>query len=235
MQAPVHSEESFATLDGTGIRYAVFFQGCPFKCAYCHNPDTQPFAGGTPAQADALVKKILRYKTYFKGGGGVTFSGGEPLMQRNLKEAMVQVKKKGFSIGLHTSGVTTKAFEEVLPVADWVGLDIKAPFDKYEKVVGSRFFAEQAFRSLDLLLQSKKPYEVRTTWDPAVLEKEDILSLVRFLSEKGVETFALQEFREVEGHPDILKEQGKLSYFDDSVFMAQIPLYFKEFIVRRAE
>ena len=65
MKAPIHSEESFATLDGTGIRYAVFLQGCPFKCAYCHNPDTQPLAGGTPTEAGDLVKKILRYRTYF--------------------------------------------------------------------------------------------------------------------------------------------------------------------------
>ena len=224
----------FTTIDYPNhLSAVVFLQGCPCRCVYCHNKALQnpERVEGSPSWEDFLTFLEKRKKVL----DGVVFSGGEPLMQRNLKEAMVQVKKKGFSIGLHTSGVTTKAFEEVLPVADWVGLDIKAPFDKYEKVVGSRFFAEQAFRSLDLLLQSKKPYEVRTTWDPAVLEKEDILSLVRFLSEKGVETFALQEFREVEGHPDILKEQGKLSYFDDSVFMAQIPLYFKEFIVRRAE
>lgn len=224
----------FTTIDYPNhLSAVVFLQGCPCRCVYCHNKALQnpERVEGSPSWEDFLTFLEKRKKVL----DGVVFSGGEPLMQRNLKEAMVQVKKKGFSIGLHTSGVTAKAFEEVLPVADWVGLDIKAPFDKYEKVVGSRFFAEQAFRSLDLLLQSKKPYEVRTTWDPAVLEKGDILSLVRFLSEKGVETFALQEFREVEGHPDILKEQGKLSYFDDSVFMAQIPLYFKEFIVRRAE
>ena len=84
MKAHVHSEESFATGDGKGVRYAVLVQGCTLKGAYCHNPDTQPFSGGPLTEADDLVKKILRYKTYFNGGGGVTFSGGEPLVHAEL-------------------------------------------------------------------------------------------------------------------------------------------------------
>ena len=139
MQAPIHSEESFATLDGTGIRYAVFLQGCPFKCAYCHNPDTQPFAGGTPMQADDLVKKILRYKTYFKGGGGVTFSGGEPLLHAQfILECEQKLAAFGIGCALDTSGAVplNDAVRAAVGHSEMVILDIKMPNEEgYEKYI----------------------------------------------------------------------------------------------------
>ena len=80
MKGYLHSFESLAAVDGMGLRCAVFLAGCPLRCVYCHNPDTWN-CKGTETDADALVRKVARYKPYFKDDGGVTFSGGEPLMQ----------------------------------------------------------------------------------------------------------------------------------------------------------
>lgn len=80
MTGYLHSIETMGTLDGPGIRTVVFLQGCQLRCAYCHNPDTWAMRGGKPVEAEALVKKLLRFQVYFRhSGGGVTFSGGEPL------------------------------------------------------------------------------------------------------------------------------------------------------------
>ena len=77
----IHSFESMGLVDGPGIRTVVFLQGCALRCAYCHNPDTWAFSGGTEMTPEELVEKIIRFKPYFKDNGGVTFSGGDPLMQ----------------------------------------------------------------------------------------------------------------------------------------------------------
>ena len=78
--ANIHSFESLAAVDGEGIRFDVFFSGCPLRCAYCHNPDTWYHKGEIEMSAQELFNKVKRYKPYFKNGGGVTFSGGEPLL-----------------------------------------------------------------------------------------------------------------------------------------------------------
>ena len=170
MKAPVHSEESFATLDGTGIRYAVFLQGCPFKCAYGHIPDTQPFAGGTPAQADALVKKILRYKTYFKGGGGVTFSGGEPLLHPEfILECEQKLKTFGIGCALDTSGAVAlnEAVRAAVDASEMVILDIKMPDEEgYERYIGGSI--KNPLALLDYCISIKKRLWLRTVIVPGI-------------------------------------------------------------------
>ena len=102
--ADIHSFESMAALDGDGIRYAVFFTGCPLRCAYCHNPDTW-YKSGNEWSAEKLVNKIKRYKPYFKKGGGVTFSGGEPLLNAKfINESAVLLKAEGINYAIDTSG-----------------------------------------------------------------------------------------------------------------------------------
>ena len=97
MQGYIHSFESLAAVDGEGLRYGVFLAGCPLRWAYCHNPDTWQ-RGGREMSAPDLVKKISAYKPYFKENGGVTFSGGEPLVQAEfIKEAVPYLKEKGIN------------------------------------------------------------------------------------------------------------------------------------------
>lgn len=142
LTADIHSFESMAALDGDGIRYAVFFTGCPLRCAYCHNPDTW-HKSGNDWTTDALVKKIKRYKPYFKNGGGVTFSGGEPLLNADfIVEAGQLLKEENINYAIDTSGsvALTESVKKALDGADLVILDLKFyNSDDYAKYTKGKF------------------------------------------------------------------------------------------------
>ncbi len=132
MTGYVHSFESFGTVDGPGVRFVVFLQGCPMRCLYCHNPDTW-CGGGTPYTAKAVLEKMTRNLSFYKTGG-LTVSGGEPLLQIDfLIELFTLAKKKGIHTCLDTSGATFDSsnkellhkFDALLKVCDLVMLDIK--------------------------------------------------------------------------------------------------------------
>lgn len=127
----IHSIETMGLMDGPGVRTVFFLQGCPLKCSYCHNPDTQCTKGGKAYTVDDIVKFAKRYKPYYKNNGGVTFSGGEALMQGAfVLECFKALKAEGIHTVLDTSGVgQTQYYEEILHVADMVILDVKH-FDK---------------------------------------------------------------------------------------------------------
>ena len=126
----IHSFESFGTVDGPGIRFVVFMQGCPMRCRYCHNPDTWNPTGGTQMTAEEVAREVLKYKNYFADRGGVTVSGGEPLFQLDfVLELFSLLKKKGISTCLDTSGICFREgderFERLAQLTDLVLLDIK--------------------------------------------------------------------------------------------------------------
>lgn len=139
MKGRIHSFQSLGTVDGPGIRNVVFMQGCPLRCACCHNPDTWDFNGGEEIETDELVKKILRFRSYFGSEGGVTVSGGEPLMQAEfVTELFKKLKAAGINTALDTSGcVFNEKVEELLKYTDLVLLDYKYPnsgdYFKYTK------------------------------------------------------------------------------------------------------
>lgn len=105
MTGYIHSMESMGLVDGPGVRAVVFLQGCPLRCRYCHNPDTQ-CRGGRPVEDGTLVRRLLRFRSYFdRSGGGVTFSGGEPLAQPDfLLACLRRLKAEGVHTCLDTSG-----------------------------------------------------------------------------------------------------------------------------------
>lgn len=134
MLGRVHSFESFGTVDGPGIRFVVFMQGCPLRCQYCHNPDTWNVMGGKEYEASEVATQVLKYKNYFGEKGGVTVSGGEPLLQIEfVTELFTILKKKGLHTCVDTSGITfqkdnpkqMERFEKLLEVTDLFLLDIK--------------------------------------------------------------------------------------------------------------
>lgn len=137
----IHSLESLGTVDGPGIRFVVFMQGCPLRCQFCHNPDTWDTSKGMEYTPEQLANEIMKYKAYMDfSGGGVTFTGGEPLLQAEfLLEVCKLLKSKGISsIAVDTSGfVWNDNVEKVLEYADLVLLDIKN-FDPsvYKTVTG---------------------------------------------------------------------------------------------------
>ena len=133
MTGKIHSFESFGTVDGPGIRYVVFMQGCPLRCQYCHNPDTWK-AGGEEYSAKHVAGEVLKYKNYYGEKGGVTVSGGEPLLQIDfIIELFTLLKARGVNTCVDTSGCTFDAsneslmakFEKLLPLTDLFLLDIK--------------------------------------------------------------------------------------------------------------
>ncbi len=140
IQGYIHSIESMGLVDGPGIRSVVFFQGCRLRCLYCHNPDTWEMKSGkadlmTPRQ---LVDRLLRFRPYYGQEGGVTFSGGEPLMQPEfLAECLAMCREEGLHTCLDTAGCGVGGYERLLKLTDLVLLDIKhyTP-EGYRKVTG---------------------------------------------------------------------------------------------------
>lgn len=131
MEGHIHSTESFGTVDGPGIRFVIFFQGCPMRCLYCHNPDTWvPGGNNNLRSVESLLKEYEGVKAFLKGGG-ITATGGEPLMQMEfLTELFEAAKKRGIHTCLDTSGITYRpekraVFDRLMAVTDLVMLDIK--------------------------------------------------------------------------------------------------------------
>lgn len=137
----VHSLESFGSVDGPGVRYVIFLTGCAMRCQFCHNPDTWDMSKGTLYTADELVKTALRYQTYWGEQGGITVSGGEPLLQIDfLTELFHKAKEQGIHTTLDTSGnpFTRKVpffekIQELMKYTDLVMLDIKHIDDEKHK------------------------------------------------------------------------------------------------------
>lgn len=142
MTGYIHSVESFGTVDGPGIRLVVFFQGCPMRCLYCHNPDTWEIGKGTPITADEILKKYDSVKAFLKNGG-ITVTGGEPLIQIDfVTELFKKAKAKGIHTCIDTSGITfnrddTEKFDTLMSVTDLVMLDIKHIDDTEHKKLTS--------------------------------------------------------------------------------------------------
>ena len=123
----IHSFQSLGTVDGPGVRFVAFLQGCPLRCKCCHNPDTWEFGNGTEYTAEEIVKRALRYKEYYGDKGGITLSGGEPLTQPEFTAEIFRLAKNaGLNTCLDTSGcILNDAVKDLLQYTDRVLLDIK--------------------------------------------------------------------------------------------------------------
>lgn len=180
------------TIDYPGCLAAVVFcQGCPWRCAYCHNPHL------IPRQAESAMgwQEVAAFLERRRGLlDAVAFSGGEPTLQGGLGEAMAAVKEMGFRVGLHTGGMYPERLEKLLPWLDWVGLDVKAPFADYGRITGAGG-GEEARESARLLLAAGVETEFRTTWHSALLDEGDLLRMAGELAELGVKRWLLQPFR----------------------------------------
>ena len=133
-QGRIHSLESFGTVDGPGTRFVVFVKGCPMRCAYCHNPDTQSFDGGTMMDPEYIIEQYLRNEPFYGHGGGLTVTGGEPLTQLDFMiDLFTLAKAKNIHTCIDTSGITfdrnneitLPKFDKLMTLTDLVMLDIK--------------------------------------------------------------------------------------------------------------
>lgn len=129
----IHSLESFGSVDGPGVRYVIFTSGCAMRCQFCHNPDTWNMQSGTAYTADELIEKAIKYRPYWGSEGGITVSGGEPLLQIDfLTELFQKAKEEGIHTTLDTSGqpftkeeTYIQKFQKLMDVTDLVLLDLK--------------------------------------------------------------------------------------------------------------
>ena len=186
----------------------VFLQGCPWACTYCHNPDLlDPRAPGTVAWSQ--VWDLLARRSGLLDG--VVFSGGEPTRQPALADAMREVREAGYGVGLHTSGAYPRRLAQVLPLVDWVGLDVKGPAARYAAVTGVGASADLAFASLRLVLEAGVALQVRTTVDPASLDDADVAELSETLRGMGVRDHVLQEMRTTGVRPQYLAALRRLA------------------------
>lgn len=212
------------TIDFPGrLSAVVFCQGCPWRCAYCHNPELRPGRSQAGLQWDVVMAFLQRRQGLLDG---VVFSGGEPTLQKGLLDAVLDVKEMGFQVGLHTAGPYPLRLAQVLPSVDWVGMDIKAPFDQYPKITGVAASGRKALASTRLILDSGVSHEFRTTVDGCLLEGDKLVSLASSLTALGVRRYALQEQRS----PGL----GKTPIEIPDALVAKIGVMFEHFGVRRA-
>lgn len=191
----IHSIETMGALDGPGIRMVVFLQGCILRCIYCHNPDTWFIDGGSCIGSGELVKKAVRYKPYFKlNNGGVTFSGGEPLLQPEfLVSCLRLLKEEGIHTALDTSGVGIGDYDEILRYTDLVILDVKhGRRDKYKKITGLEM--DEYFKFKEAVIKNNKPLWIKHVVIPGINDTEE--DMAEFESE--IKTFPVRLIQKVE-------------------------------------
>lgn len=193
----------FSTVDYPGHTAAVIFtQGCPWRCPYCHNPSLQSLEApsGAPAWED-----VVRFLESRRGLlDAVVFSGGEPTAQgTGLHWAVSQIHYLGFKVGLHTAGTFSSSFGKALPFLSWVGLDIKAPSHAYQRVTRAPSPWASASRALGLLEGSGVPFEVRTTYHPAILAEHELLGLAQELAIGGPLDWVIQRFQPNSADPEL--------------------------------
>lgn len=187
MPGYIHSTESFGTVDGPGVRYVVFFQGCPLRCLYCHNPDTWEFSGGRKVTAEELMEEYDSYKEFLKSGG-ITATGGEPMAQPEfLTELFSLAKSRGVHTCLDTSGIVFnpenhEKIDKIIDYTDLVMLDIKHIDDEeHKKLTGKSNKNILAFA--EYLRDRNIPLWVRHVVVPGITDDEkELLGLGKFLA-----------------------------------------------------
>lgn len=173
----IHSLESFGTVDGPGIRFVAFLQGCPLRCKFCHNPDTWDFGKKQKEYTpEELYQEMLKYKRFFGPNGGVTVTGGEPLVQREfVKEYFKLCKENNVHTAVDTSGyIFDEKVKEVLEYTDLVLLDIKCIDEKVYKDL-TNVELENTLKFLDYLKKIKKDVWLRHVVVPTITDDNELL------------------------------------------------------------
>jgi anaerobic ribonucleoside-triphosphate reductase activating protein len=183
--------QPLTTIDLPGeLAAVVFCQGCPWRCGYCQNTHLAFRSSSNELDWQEILAFLKRRMGLLDG---VVFSGGEPTLHEGLAETLSQVRALGFKTGLHTAGPYPSRLVGVLPFLDWVGMDFKAPSDRYEAVTGVPGSGERALESARLIIESGIAHEFRTTVHPALLRADEVQRLVQQVATMGARNFVLQE------------------------------------------
>lgn len=183
----------FSSVDYPGAHSAVVFcRGCSWRCRYCHNGHLQQAPGADSPPWEEVFRRLWARRGMLDA---VVFSGGEPTLQPGLVEAIQQVRAMGFEVGLHTSGSHPDCLARALPLIRWVGFDLKAPWENYERLTGAVGSGEAAQASLAYLVASGVAYELRTTLHGELLTPEDLSTLADTVHACGTSEWVIQPFR----------------------------------------
>lgn len=196
----IHSFQSLGTLDGPGIRFVIFFQGCNLRCGCCHNPDTWEIDKGTEYTPEEVIERAVRFKEYFGETGGITISGGEPLLQSEFaKEIFILAHKNGINTCLDTSGsILNDSVRELLEHTDRVLLDIKYTTEEdYRRYVGCDL--ERVLRFLGYLKEKNIPTTLRQVIIPSLNDNEENIKklLIIAKSHPNVDKTELLGFKKI--------------------------------------
>ncbi|WP_457675274.1 anaerobic ribonucleoside-triphosphate reductase activating protein [Thiolapillus sp.] len=182
----------FTSIDYPGeLAAVVFCQGCPWRCGYCHNRHLLPASSDHLLDWRDILKELEQRRDFLDA---VVFSGGEPTTQSALAEAMEDVRALGYKVGLHTAGCHPRRLEKLLPLVDWIGLDIKALPEHYPAITGVAGSGGAAWESLECLRGTGIPVQIRTTLDPS-LAPEQIRDIRTRIHEAGFHDHQLQPCR----------------------------------------
>ena len=190
MEGYIHSTESFGSVDGPGVRFVIFTTGCPMRCQFCHNPDTWNMKTGTLTSTDDLIKKALRYRSYWGDEGGITISGGEPLLQIDfLTELFRKAKENGIHTTLDTSGNPFtreepffSKFKQLMKVTDLVLLDIKHIDEMAHKELTGHT-NQNILKLAKYLSDIQKPVWIRHVLVPTInTDEKDLERLHQFIN-----------------------------------------------------
>ncbi len=216
----VHSIQTLGTVDGPGVRFVLFLKGCPLRCACCHNPDTWDLEGGTLYTAEEILAKVLRYKEYFGEKGGITVSGGEPLLQTDfVYELFSLCKKNGIHTCLDTSGcIINEGAIKLLEVTDLCMLDIKYTTEtEYQEYVGGSL--NDAVNFLKILEEKGVKTWIRQVIIPSINDTEENLLRLKEIT-KGrsvIEKYELLPFRKIcQTKYDALGLEFKFSHISEA-------------------
>lgn len=196
----VHSIQSLGTVDGPGVRFVVFLQGCNLRCGCCHNPDTWEMTGGTQYTPQQIVDKAVRYKEYFGAAGGITLSGGEPLLQAEFAyEVFEACHQNGINTCIDTSGsILNEDVKRLLTVTDRVLLDIKYTNDEqYREFAGCSL--QKPLEFLAYLNAQKIPVTLRQVIIPTLTDGEQNIKLLKDIADRHpvVDKIELLPFRKI--------------------------------------
>ena len=195
MTGKIHSFETFGSVDGPGVRFLVFLSGCNFRCKYCHNPDTWTRPAALEMSADEVLAKALRYREYWGADGGITVSGGEPLLQKDIDSFLEKLRAMGYRIKLDTNGTHPERLRELMEkkLVDYVAMDIKNSPARYAQTAGLKSMDLSSVReSVSLLLTGKADYEFRTTVLAELHDEESFREIGKWI--RGAKRYFLQPF-----------------------------------------
>ncbi len=206
----------------------IFIQGCPWRCSYCHNPHLQERTAASALHWEDILLFLRRRRGFIDV---VVFSGGEPCIDPALYAAIQEVKQMGFAVGLHTACIYPRQLQQVLPLIDWVGFDVKTRLPDYPALTAIEKSGASILPCVEHILASGVDYECRTTLHPSLLDEAALLELGKQLRDLGVQNYVVQQFRQTGCRDLDLNTQAHHGYPSAST-LAELASYFQRFSFR---